>query len=141
MRSQPNCFEVALVTDVVVVVVVVDIVFIVVAVVFIVVVVVLTSEDYLNKIIRVVGSGSIAGTAIIVIPSANTSCCRGALALNKWNTAVKLTFLAFLTFLGGLGGLAHEHPDGGGVGMMVGILNIRYISIFSDPCRLFSIKT
>ena len=77
-----------------------------------------------------------------MIPSANTICCRVALDLNTANTAAKLTFLSFLTFLGGLGGLAHEHPDGGGgVGMMVGILNIRYISIFSDPCRLFTIKT
>ena len=62
----------------------------------------------------------------------------GLFDLNNWNTTSKLTFLSFLTFLGGLGGLAHEHLDGGGgVGMMVGILNIiRYISIFSDPCRL-----
>ena len=85
-----------------------------------------------------VGSGSIAGTAMLILPTANTICCRGALDLNNWNTTSKLTFLSFLTFLGGLGGLAHEHLDGGGgVGMMVGILNIiRYISIFSDPCRL-----
>ena len=80
------------------------------------------------------------GLAIKVLPSANTICCRGAFDLNTANTAAKLTFLSFLTFLGGLGGLAHEHPDGGGVGMMVGMLNIRYISIFSDPCRLFSIQ-
>ena len=62
-----------------------------------------------------VGSGSIAGTAILKIPSANTSCCRVALDLNIQNTAAKLTFLTFLTFLGGLDGLAIEHPDGGGV--------------------------
>ena len=73
------------------------------------------SEDYLNKIIRVVGSGSIAGTAILRLPSANTSCCRGTLDLNMWNTAAKLTFLTFLTFLGGFGGLATEHPGGDGV--------------------------
>ena len=82
------------------------------------------------------------GLAIKMLPSANTICCRVALDLNTANTAAKLTFLSFLTFLGGLVGLATEHPDGGGVGMTVGILNIiRYISIFSDPCRLFTIKT
>ena len=70
------------------------------------------------------------GLAIKMLPSANTICCRGALDLNNWNTTSKLTFLSFLTFLGGLGGLAHEHPDGGGVGMMVGILLTCMILIF-----------